>query len=96
MKSITPRILTLALAGLLSAASASALAQSTPGAATAPTAAAPAFKTHDSNGDGKISLEEYKARGGQEQAFRDGDTNQDKSLSSDEFLKKDKPATNRY
>ncbi|MDP1645705.1 MAG: EF-hand domain-containing protein [Thiobacillus sp.] len=100
MKSINSRFLTLTLAGLLSAASASALAaQSMPGAtrgAPATPSGAPSLKTYDSNGDGKISIEEFKPQGGQEQAFREGDVNQDKSLSSDEFLKKDKPGTNRY
>jgi len=99
MKSINPRFLTLALAGLLSAASASALAaQSMPGTPGTPASpsGAPSIKTYDSNGDGEISIEEFKPQGGQEQAFREGDANQDKSLSSDESLKKDKPGTNRY
>jgi hypothetical protein len=61
MKSINPRVLTLTLAGLLSAAPASVLA--------APVM--PAFKTADSNGDGMISLEEFRAQGGQEQAFQE-------------------------
>jgi len=99
MKSIRPHVLTLTLAGLLSAASASALAQSmtepTPGTA-APTAGASSFKSYDSNGDGKISLDEFKAQGGQEQAFTGIDANQDKSLSKDEFSKLGKPSTKPY
>lgn len=76
MKSINPRFLTLTLAGLLSAASASALAQSMPGA----TPGAPSFKTYDSNGDGEISIEEFKPQGGQEQA-------RDNRLNGDEYAK---------
>ncbi|HWR76034.1 MAG TPA: BON domain-containing protein [Thiobacillus sp.] len=76
MKSINPRFLSLTLAGLLSAASASALAQSMPGA----TPGAPSVKTYDSNGDGEISIEEFKPQGGQEQA-------RDKRLNSDEYAK---------
>ncbi|WP_059755675.1 hypothetical protein [Thiobacillus denitrificans] len=96
MKSIHPHFLTLTLAGLLSAASASALAQPMPEAApggAAPTAGAPSFKSIDSNGDGKISLEEFKAQGGQEQTFTELDANQDKNLSKDEFSKLGKPST---
>ena len=94
MKSIHPHFLTLTLAGLLSAASASAWAQSMPDAA--PTAGASSFKNHDSNGDGKISLEEFKAQGGQEQTFTKMDANQDKSLSNDEFSKLGKSSTKSY
>ena len=86
MKHLNHSFVKLALAGLLSAASASALA--------APVM--PGFKTSDSNGDGKVSLEEFKAQGGQEKIFTEIDANQDKSLSSDEFVKKDKPAPSRY
>jgi hypothetical protein len=85
MKSIHPHFLTLTLAGLLSAASASALAQPMPEAA--PAAGAPSLQSVDSNGDGKISLEEFKALGGNEQTFAEVDANQDKSLSKDEFAK---------
>jgi len=77
MKHLNHSFVKRALAGVLSAASASALAAS----------AMPGFKTYDSNGDGMISIEEFKAQGGQEQAFREGDANRDKSLSSDEYVK---------
>lgn len=100
MKSINPRLLTLTLAGVLSAASASALAaQSMPGAtpeAPATPSGEPSVKTYDSNGDGNISIEEFKPQGGQKQVLREGDANKEKSLSSNEFLKKDKPGTNHY
>lgn len=73
----TNRILSLTLAGLLSATAAtSALAQ--------PTAAD--FKTLDSNGDGKISKEEFKAQGGQDDAFRQVDADGDNSLSAEELM----------
>lgn len=73
----TNRILSLTLAGLLSATAAtSALAQLT----------ASDFKTLDSNGDGKISKEEFKAQGGQDDAFRQGDADGDNSLSAEELM----------
>lgn len=92
MKSIHPNFLTLTLTGLLSAASASVLAQSMPDtapgvSAPAPAAAAPSFKSVDSNSDGKVSLVEFKALGGNEQTFTKIDANQDKYLSKDEFAK---------
>ena len=89
MKSIHPRVLTLTLAGLLGAASASALAQPMPEAA--PATGAPSFQSVDSNGDGKISLAEFKAQGGDDQIFTQLDTDQDKRLSQAEFAKLGKP-----
>lgn len=76
MKSINHRFMTLTLAGLLIA-----------GAAGKALAATADFKAYDSNGDGRISMEEYQARGGQAQAFHEGDSNHDNSLSPDEFVK---------
>lgn len=76
MKSINHRFITLTLAGALGI-----------GVAGQALAATPDFKAYDSNGDGKISLEEYQAQGGQAQAFHEGDTNRDNSLSQDEFAK---------
>ena len=73
----TNRILSLTLAGLLSATAATAaVAQST----------APDFKTLDSNSDGKISKEEFKAQGGQDDAFRQSDADGDNALSVEEFM----------
>ena len=94
MKSIQPRLLTLTLAGLLGAASASVLAQPMPEAA--PATGSPSFQSVDSNRDGKISLEEYKALGGNEQIFAKIDANQDKYLSKDEFAKLGKSGTKPY
>jgi len=88
MKHLNHSFVKLALAGVLSAASASVLA----------TSAMPGFKTWDSNSDGKISVEEFKAQGGQEQAFREADANRDNSLSNDEHIQasanddRDKPS----
>ena len=90
MKSIQPRLLTLTLAGLLGAASASALAEPMPEAAPAP--GAPSFQSVDSNGDGKISLAEFKAQGGDDQIFTKLDADQDKGLSQVEFAKLGKPS----
>lgn len=97
MKSIHPNFLTLTLAGLLSAASASVLAQPMPEAAPgvsapAPAAGAPSFQSLDSNGDGKISLTEFKAQGGDDHIFTKLDTDQDKGLNQDEFAKLGKPS----
>ena len=78
MKSIKHRILSLTLACALSAL------------AAAPALAAPAmpgFKTVDGNGDGMVSVEEFQAQGGHEQAFREGDANGDTRLDSGEYVK---------
>ncbi|MHB1214195.1 MAG: hypothetical protein ACYCY9_04320 [Thiobacillus sp.] len=101
MKSIRPHFLSLTLAGLLSAASASAMAQAKPDPAPergAPTAGAASanFMTFDSNADGKISLEEFKAQGGGEQTFAAIDANQDLGLNNGEFSKLEKPSAQRY
>ena len=48
-------------------------------------AAMPGFRTADGNGDGVVSLKEFQAHGGQEQAFRGGDADRDQRLSSDEY-----------
>jgi len=69
-------LLTLALAGILGA-----------GAVGQAQAAAVDFKTYDSNGDGKISLQEYEAQGGQAKAFKEGDSNHDNALDRDELVK---------
>jgi hyperosmotically inducible protein len=55
--------------------------------APAAQAAPPSFKVYDSNGDGMLSVEEFRAQGGHEQAFREGDANRDNRLSKDEFVK---------
>lgn len=86
MKPIHPHALNLALIGLLSAVT------------TAPALAAetdPNFKVYDNNGDGKVSLNEFKAQGGQEDVFRLVDTNSDNSLSGDEFGKASSPADSK-
>lgn len=78
MKSIHHPALNLCLAGLLSAfAVAPAMAGATP----------PSFKAYDSNRDGMVSLEEFVARGGDEDGFRALDLNADNSLDRDEFGK---------
>lgn len=90
MKSIHPHFLNLTLAGLLSTASVYALARSiteAPADGAASSAAAYIFKSYDSNGDGAISPEEFKDKGGQEQTFTELDTNQDTRLSKDELTK---------
>ncbi len=59
------------------------------GAASAePATPAPSgFRDYDSNGDGMVSPEEFRAKGGDEQAFLKADTNHDNKLSSEEFAK---------
>jgi len=77
MKSFEHRILNLTLTGALAAFTSTTVlaAPVTPG-----------FKSTDSNGDGMVSLEEFVANGGHEQAFRESDTNRDSSLSNDEYI----------
>jgi hypothetical protein len=82
MKSSHPHVLKLALAAMLGAF------------ATAPVMAAedpPNFKAYDSNGDNAVSLAEFKAQGGQEEAFRSIDSDGNSSLSSDELSKAGMP-----
>lgn len=76
MHLIHPSVLNLALAGVLGSVAAAALAEP-----------ASDFKAHDSNGDAKISLEEFQAHGGEERAFRQSDTDRDAKLTRDEFIK---------
>ena len=78
MKSFEHRFLNMTLAGALAAFSSTAVL-------AAPVM--PGFKSADSNGDGMVSLEEFAAQGGHEQAFREGDANRDSRLSSDEYAK---------
>jgi len=78
MKSFEHRILKLTLAGVLGTLA-------TLSVVAAPVL--PSFKSADSNGDGMVSLDEFAAKGGQEQAFREGDANRDRRLSNDEYLK---------
>lgn len=78
MKSINQSILNLTLAGALGAFTASS-------ALAAPMM--PRFQVADSNGDGMVSLDEFQAKGGYEQAFDEGDANRDKRLNSAEYAK---------
>jgi hyperosmotically inducible periplasmic protein len=59
--------------------------------ATTPALAAPAvmpnFLAADSNGDNMVSLQEFQEKGGQEQAFQEGDANRDHRLNKDEYVK---------
>jgi Ca2+-binding EF-hand superfamily protein len=82
MKHLNRTVLSLTLAAALGAAAAgTALAE------PVAKAASPSFKDYDSNGDGKVSQEEFRALGGDEQAFRKADANRDNQLSSEEFTK---------
>lgn len=76
MHLINPSVLNLALAGVLGSVAATALADP-----------ASDFEAYDSNGDAKISLEEFQARGGEERAFRQSDADRDAKLTRDEFMK---------
>lgn len=78
MKPIKQRILNLGLAGMFSALSA---------ASSVAAPLLPGFKATDANGDSMVSLEEFVAQGGHPQAFREGDSNADGRLGSDEYIK---------
>jgi hypothetical protein len=82
MKFTNTRFLPIALAGMLTIGAMSPALAADPAAAVE----APSFKVYDTNGDGKISLKEFQAKGGDEQVFRAADTDKDGSLSSEEFL----------
>lgn len=77
----------LSLRGLALGAALSALAASPALAAPAAKAAPPGFKDYDSNADGLVDKREFRALGGHEQAFLEGDVNRDNRLSSGEFVK---------
>lgn len=76
MNDFKPFFPALVLAGALGAAS-----------AVAANPAMPDFKTADSNGDSAVSLQEFLAVGGVEEAFHEGDANGDKQLTSAEYTK---------
>lgn len=82
MNPINRSLLNLTLATVLSTlAVGTAFAQSEAKAEPA------SFKDYDANGDGKVSQEEFRALGGNDQAFRTADANSDSMLSSQEFAK---------
>jgi hyperosmotically inducible protein len=82
MNHINRSLLNLTLATVLSTlAAGTALAE--PAAKAAPAS----FKDYDSNGDGTVSQEEFRALGGNEQTFRKADANSDNMLSSEEFAR---------
>jgi len=78
MKQLSPRILTLAQAGVLGIFTAHAALAATE---------VPEFAQYDVNKDHIVTLEEFAARGGIEKAFRAGDANGDGALNQDEFIK---------
>lgn len=84
MNHVNRNLLNLTLVAVLSTlASGTALAE-----APAPAEAAPiSLKDFDSNGDGKISGEEFRAVGGSDLEFRKADANGDSMLSGEEFAK---------
>ena len=82
MNLVNRNLLNLTLATVLSTlAAGTVLAE--PAAKTAPIT----LKDYDSNGDGKISEEEFRALGGSDLAFRKADANGDNMLSGEEFAK---------
>lgn len=82
MNRFNRNLLNLTMSTLLST-----LAAGTALAGATPKAAPTSFKDYDSNGDGKVSPDEFRARGGDEQTFREADANRDDRLDGDEFTK---------
>ncbi|KAB2319775.1 BON domain-containing protein [Betaproteobacteria bacterium SCN1] len=60
----------------------------------------PDFAQYDTNKDGAVSMQEFAAHGGKEEAFRVSDANKDGLLSPDEFIKaqanKDRADAGKY
>lgn len=81
MKYFGRSILNPTLAVLSALAASSAMAEPQGKAAPA------SFRDYDSNRDGMVSQEEFRALGGDEQAFLEADANRDNKLSSEEFAK---------
>lgn len=86
MQNHSTRILKFAQAGLLGIFTAhAAIAANT----------MPDFSQYDANKDGAVSLEEFTAHGGKEDAFRTVDANGDGLLSQEEFAKVKKASKDR-
>lgn len=79
-------LLSLAVIGLLNTVALTPALAADPVPMPSTPSEAPSFKGYDSNNDGKVTLKEFQAKGGDEQTFRLGDANKDNALSSEEFL----------
>lgn len=86
MKTRHSPLLSLAVIGLLNTAALAPALAADPMPMPSTSSEAPSFKNYDSNNDGKVTLKEFQAKGGDEQTFRLGDVNKDNALSSEEFL----------
>ena len=89
MKRIDTHAFSLVFAGIVMAATLSPTLAAEPTAmppASSGSIEAPSFKVVDANGDGKISLKEFKAKGGTEEIFQAADADKSGSLSSEEFF----------